>query len=64
MNSEEVEEYYKSILNEIPFSVRNFYHSQFDKLKTLVDSLNVDRKLYQRRWEKCRNELEHLKNSK
>lgn len=64
MNSEEVEEYFKSILNEIPFSVRNFYHTQFDKISALVNSLNVDRKLYQRRWEMCRNELEHLKKSR
>lgn len=64
MNSEEVEEYYKSIIEEIPKSVRNNYHSTFDKIKTLVDSLNTDRKLYSRRWEMCRNELEHLKNKK
>ena len=64
MNSEEVAEYYKNIIEELPDSVRKDFHSTFDKLKTLVDSLNVDRKLYQRRWEICRNELEHIKKSK
>lgn len=64
MNSEEVEEYYNSIIAEFPRSVKSNYHSTFDKIKTLVDSLNADRKLYSRRWEMCKNELEHLKNRK
>lgn len=61
MNTEELLKWYKGIIDKIPHNVFMTYENEFKELDSLIMALITDRKLYQRRYELVKNELNYLK---
>lgn len=61
MNTEELLKWYDEILNKFSNDVITNYADVFKELTDFVKALVTDRKLYQRRYELVKNELNYLK---